>query len=482
MLISSLAKKGFFWSFIETIYKRGIHFFIGIILARLLTPSDYGLIGICSIVIALGSVFVEGGFGIALIRKKKCSEKDYSTVFIFNLVISSIFYLLIYFSSPIISQFFKNSELINLIRVLSLVIVFGAFSMIPKTILTKDVNFKSQSKVVGISMLISGLLGIILAYRGFGVWSLVIQALSLSFLSAILYWRASSWRPKLMFSKTSFKELFAFGSNLLIIDIINLIYKNSYYIIIGKYFSSAYLGFFTRADTTVNLITNNVTNTIKRASYPILAKLQDDEVALKKMYRKIVKNTYLIFSSLILGLAATSESFIYILIGEQWLPSVTYIQLLCFASFFMPLTIFNLNAINVKGHSKLYLKLQLTNKLMGVPAIFLGIYFGIEEMIVGFILVSFAYYLINNYYSSKLIKYSLKEQFYDLFPIFSVSILVSLIVYQLNQLNIEYHFMFIIQLTLAVLLTFIMYNIIQFQEFLEIQKKIYLKIKNIWSK
>ena len=206
-----------------------------------------------------------------------------------------------------------------------------------------------------------------MAFNGFGLWSLVAQSLTYSLFNAISLWLYNSWRPKFIFSKSSFNELFAFGSNLLITDLVDTIYKNIYYIIIGKFFSAASLGFFTRAENTVSLLTKNIIHTIKRVSYPVLSKLKDDDNALKAMYRKLVKNTMLITAFLILGLASSAKSFIFILIGEQWFPSVPYIQLLCFSTLLLPLTIFNLNAINVKGHSRLYLKLQMINKLIGIP-------------------------------------------------------------------------------------------------------------------
>lgn len=479
MSISSVTKKGFFWSFIETFSKKGLHFVIGIILARLLTPADYGLIGICTVFIAIGSAFVEGGFGVALIRKKNCSDEDYSTVFYFNIIISLIAYTLLFIFSPYIADIFKNLQLTKIIRVLSLGLVFGSFSVIQRAILTKEVNFKVQTKSTTLALLLSGIVGICLAFLGYGVWSLVVQSLLLSLIGTLSLWYLNSWRPKLIFSKSSFKELFLFGSNLLITDIINIIYKNAYYIVIGKFFSAASLGFFTRAETTVGMLTTNLTNTVKRVSYPVLAKLQDDEDGLKVMYKKLLKNTMLIGASLIFGLAATAKPLVLLLIGEQWLPSVLYIQLLSFAGIFLPLTIFNLNAINVKGRSMLYLKLQLANKVLGIPVILVGIYYGITEMLIGFIVVAFAYYLLNAYFSSKLINYSIKEQLIDILPIFIVSGLVSFLIHKLTFMDLHFTLTFALQVLSSLVLTALLYNLLRFKEYLALQNKLLLQLKKI---
>ena len=476
--LSSSSKKGFFWSFIENFSKKGLHFIIGIILARLLTPADYGLIGMCTIIISFGNIFVDSGFGIALIRKVDCTQEDFNTVFYFNILISIFFYCILYFTSPFIAEFFQIHELINLIRVLSLSIVFSAFGIIQRTILTKEIDFKSQSKAIVFSLVISGSIGILLAFKGYGVWSLIIQSLLLSIFTSIFYFHLSSWRPKFIFSFKSFKSLFAFSSNLLISDIINILFKNSYYIIIGKFFTAMQLGLFTRAETTVNLLVNNFTNTVKRASYPVLAKIQNDEDSLKLMYRKLIKNTFLIFSSLILGLASTAESFVLILLGEKWLECVPYIQLLCFIGYFMPLTIFNLNAINVKGQSKLYLKLQIFQKIINVPAIFIAYYFGIIEMLLTMILVSFIYYLVNSAYSNKLIKYNMKERFSDILPFVFVSIFVNLIVYQFNNFDLHYILIFTLQVLVALILTYLSYSLLKQDEFLLLKKNIINKTRN----
>lgn len=474
----NITKKGMFWSLTENLSKQGIHFIIGIILARLLSPSDFGLIGMCTVLVALGTTFVESGFGIALIRKKDCTDTDYNTVFYFNLVVSVLFYTILYFTAPLISRFFNQPQLIAIIRVLGLVIIIGAFNIIQRTILTKEVNFKLQTKITILSLIISGAIGIACASVGLGVWSLIFQSIALSFFGVCFMWIFNQWRPRLVYSWKSFRELFAFGSNLLITDLIETLYKNAYYIVIGKFFSSASLGFFTRAETTVSLVTNNIVNTVKRVSYPVLAKLQDDEMELKKMYRKLVKNTMLVCCTLIFGMAAVAEPLIVVLIGEKWVPSVINIQLLCFAGIFLPLTIFNLNGINVKGQSKLYLKLQLTNKFMAIPVILVGIFYGITPMLIGFIVLAILYYMINVHFSAKLIKYPMKEQLADIAPIFLISGIISLVVYGVNFLALDYWVKLGIQFLSGSIMTILVYNLIHFPEYMNLQRQILSFILN----
>lgn len=476
--LNQVTKKGMFWSLAENLSKQGIHFIIGIILARLLSPSDFGLIGMCAVLIALGTTFVDSGFGIALIRKKDCTETDYNTVFYFNLIVSVLFYIILFSTAPYVSNFFNQPQLIAIIRVLGLVIIIGAFNIIQRTILTKEINFKLQTKITILSIVLSGAIGITCAFLGLGVWSLIIQSISLSFFGVCFMWAFNHWRPRLVYSWKSFRELFAFGSNLLITDLIETLYKNAYYIVIGKFFSPASLGFFTRAETTVSLVTNNIVNTVKRVSYPVLAQLQDDDKELKIMYRKLVKNTMLVCCTLIFGMAAVAEPLIVVLIGEKWLPSVINIQLLCFAGIFLPLTIFNLNGINVRGQSKLYLKLQLTNKFMAIPVILVGIFYGITPMLIGFIIVAILYYIINVHFSEKLINYPMKEQLIDIAPIFLISGIISIVVYGVNFLSMDYWLKLGIQILSGGSMTILIYNIIRLPEYLNIQRQVLSFIKS----
>ncbi len=464
--------KGMFWSFAENVSKQFIRFFIGIILARLLSPSEFGLIGMVSVLIALGLVFSDGGFSVALIRKNNCNKNDYNTVFYTNLLIASFFYLTLYISAPYISVFYEQLQLTKIIRVMGIVVILNSINIIQRTILTKNIDFKLQSKITIYTSILSGFVGISLAYLGYGVWSLVFQAIAGSFFTTLFFWSNKIWKPKLIFSRESFKKLFAFGSNILITDIINTIHQNIYYVIIGKYFSPASLGFYTRANTTVSLATNNITKTIKRVSYPVLAKIKDNDIELKTMYKRLLKYTMLIVFTLNFGLIAVAKPFIVILIGEKWLPSVPFIQILSLAGIFLPLTIYNLNGINLKGNSRLYLKLQMLNKIMSIPVIIIGLYLGIKAMLLGFAIISAIYYVINTHYASKYINYTLKEQLFDLLPFFLISSFINIIVYSINFLNLNYISIFTIQIIIIISLTFLIYNTLKISEFINLKRKL----------
>ena len=273
---------GLTWSFIDNFAQKGITFVIGIILARLLSPSEFGLIGMITIFVAISSSFINSGFGSALIRKKDCTDTDLSTVFYYNLVVGVLFFLILLVSAPVISRFFNEPQLKSLVQVLAIILVIDFLTLIQTTILTKRVDFKLQTKISVISSIFSGIIGITMAFKGFGVWSLVVKQLSQHLANSVLLWLLNRWRPLFVFSKQSFKELFSFGYKLMISGLINAIYRNVYYMIIGKYFSAQELGYYTRANNFKNLPSSNINGIISRVSYPVLAQLQGSKVYLRE--------------------------------------------------------------------------------------------------------------------------------------------------------------------------------------------------------
>ncbi len=347
MSLKQKTVSGLFWSFIDDFAKLGITFVSGIILARLLTPREYGLIGMTTIFIAISQSFIDSGFRQALIRKGDCTQADYSTVFYFNLFVSFIFYLLLFVFAGTIGQFFKEPKLPAIIRVLGIGLIINALTLVQQTQLIKDINFRLQTRISVISAIISGIIGITMAYTGYGVWSLVATTLSGSFVTMLLLWLWRKWRPSLLFSWASFKEMFAFGSRLLISGLIDTVNRNIYNLIIGKYFSAADLGYYTRAVTFTNLPSQNLTGVVQRVSYPVLTTMQDDPQRLRAAYRKLIQNTMLISFVLMLGMAAVAEPMVITLVGEQWRPSIDYLQLLCFVGMFYPLHAINLNMLQV---------------------------------------------------------------------------------------------------------------------------------------
>ncbi len=437
---------GIIWSFADNSLTQIITFVVGIILARILSPAEFGLVGMIGIFIAVGQAFVDSGFNQALIRKLNCTDSDYSTVFYFNIAVSVIFYLILFFSAGAIADFFNEQKLVEILRVVSLSILLNAFGLVQETQLTKEIKIKVQTKISFTANITSGIVAVALAYTGFGVWSLVFRNLINIFIKNLLLWKFNNWKPSLVFSIKSFKELYAFGSKLFLSGLINRIFENIYYFVIGKYFSAEQLGFYTRADTFAKLPSSNINGVVQRISYPVLVKLQNDDAALKNALKKLIKSTMLLTMFFMIMMAASAESLIITLIGEKWYQSVFYLQLLCFSLILFPLQSLNLNMLNVKGRSDLFLKLEIIKKILVVPVILIGIFYGIKVMLLVMIINSFISYYLNSYYNKMLINYSMYEQLKDLFPTIIVISISGTVVFTLGQiLNINHLILLIIQ-------------------------------------
>ena len=299
---------GLFWSFLDSFSNQGVQFLVGIILARLLSPIEFGLIGMLTIFISISQSFIDSGFSRALIRKKNCTDTDYSTIFYFNLIIAVFFYFLLYIFANDIGSFFNEPKLETLLKILGIGLIFNAFGIIQRTILVKKINFKLQTKISLISSIGSGIIAISMAMFGFGVWSLVALTIARFGLNSVFLWILSKWKPILVFSMKSFKELFSFGSKLLLSGLIDTIYNNVFYLIIGKYYSAAELGFYSRADQFQALPSQNLTGMISKVTYPVLSSIQDDIPNLKLAYQRIVRSTMFIAFILMIGMAAVAKN------------------------------------------------------------------------------------------------------------------------------------------------------------------------------
>ncbi len=461
---------GTIWSFIDSFANQGIQFIVGIILARILTPEEFGLIGMLTIFIAVSQSFIDSGFTNALIRKQNCSQTDYSTVFYFNFIISVFFYFILFFFSGAISRFFDEPQLKLLLQILGIGLILNALGIIQRTILTKKIDFKLQTRVSFVASTISGLISIYMAYNGYGVWSLVVLTLSRFGFSTILLWIWNNWRPSLTFSTQSFKELFSFGNKLLISGLIDTAYNNIYYVVIGKYFAAQQLGYYIRANQFQALPSQQLTAVFGRVSYPILSTIQDDISKLKSAYQKLIKTTMFITFVLMLGMAASAESMILVLIGEQWLPSIIYLQLLCFVGIFYPISALNLNMLKVQGRSDLFLRLEIIKKILAIPVIAIGILFGIKIMIYTMIVNAIIGYYLNSYWSGKFIGYSFWHQVKDIFPTFILTLVMALLVLFVSKIvSLAYIWIFLLQIATGVVV------IIMLSELFKLQSYFYLK-------
>jgi len=438
--------KGVAWSFADNIASSGITFLVGLILARLLSPDEYGIMAIITIFIAISNSIVDSGFSNALIRKTNIKSVDYNTVFYFNLVVSFILYLTLYISSPAIGSFFKEPILVELTRIIGWILIINALAIIPRTILVRNVDFKTQTKVSLISSISSGIIGISMAVSGMGVWSLVGQQFSRQLLNTIFLWIYCKWFPIWEFSMKSFKEMFNFGSKLLISGLINTIYQNVYYLIIGRFYTSAQLGQYTRAEQFNTIFSSNLTSVIQRVSYPVLSCIQDEPSRLREAYRKVIKMTMFVTFACMLGLAAVAKPLIIILIGEKWSISARFLQIICFSGMLYPLHAINLNILQVKGRSDLLLKLEVLKKIIAIFPIGLGIFYGIECMLWGSVFISIIAFFLNSYYSAELIKYSTSSQIKDILPTFLVSLFVTSIMWSITLFKFPLYLLLILQI------------------------------------
>lgn len=473
--------KGVGWSFADNIANSGITFLVGLVLANILTPEEYGIMAMVTIFIAVSNSIVDSGFSNALIRKINIRSVDYNTVFYFNLIVSIFLYLILYVSAPAISVFFKEPVLVDVMRVIGWILIINALAIIPRTIFVRNINFKAQTKVSLIASVSSGVIGIGMALAGWGVWSLVGQQLSRQLLNTVFLWIFCRWRPLWEFSTQSFKELFGFGSKLLASGLIDTIYRDIYYLIIGRFYSAADLGQYTRASQFNTIFSSNLTSVVQRVSYPVLSSIQNEPERLLGAYRRVIKTTMLITFACMLGLAAVAKPLIVILIGEKWLPAVYFLQIICFSGMLYPLHAINLNILQVKGRSDLFLKLEIIKKAIAVIPVTLGIFFGIEFMLWGSVCTSFNAFFLNSYYSADLIGYPTLRQIRDVAPTFLVSLIVAGIMWGLSFLPLSYYIILPLQLIVGLVLAYLIYERIKLPEYMEIRGmalSIFRKIKN----
>jgi len=396
-------KLGFFWGTIEQLSMKGAQFVIGLVLARLLLPADYGLIGMLAIFIAIAQTFTDSGFSIALIQKKNRNETDFATTFFFNIGVSIFFFLTLFFTAPYIAIFYNSPELSLLTKVIAFNIILSSFAVVQRAKLTILLDFKTQAKASFSSVIIGGVVGILMAYRGYGVWALVVQSLIRNGSNTFFLWIMSRWVPKPVFSKASFLELFSFGSKLLGAGLLDTIYRNMYLIVIGKVFDARELGFYTRAQQFQKLPSENISNIISRVTFPVMSSIQDDSEKLSTVYRKFIRLSAFIIFPLMAGLAVISEPLIRLLLTEKWILSVPLLQLLSFAGMLYPIHSINLNILKVKGRSDLFLRLEIIKKIIITIAILITFSFGVKVMVIGQIITSYIAFFINTHYSNKMI-------------------------------------------------------------------------------
>lgn len=427
--IKSKAVTGVFWTGIEKLSVQLIQFAFGIVLARLLSPEDYGVVGMLTIFIAIASTFSDSGFASALIQKQSCSDLDYSTAFYFSFFVSIFCYLFLFLLAPCIADFYKMPLLESVMRVYSLSLIVGAMSSVYQTKLKINLRFKELSLISLFTMLITGGVGLLLAFCGCGVWALVFQSLIGSLFSLMCFVFILRWIPSFQFSRESFSHLWNFGSKLLASGLINTIYANMYALVIGKYFSPSNVGYYNRARQYASLPLQIINDVTVKVNYPVLAKFKDDDEQLLRSYKRLMcVPLYLLYPALI-GLALVAEPLVTLMIGEKWLPCVPFLQILCVGYLFTPLTSLNLNLLYVKGRTDLVLKLEFIKKPIAFSILFFTLQYGIYALVIGKSIYEFVAFSINCYYTKKILGYGLIQQLKSLIPIFFNCVLMGLCVY-----------------------------------------------------
>lgn len=469
--------KGVGWSAIDNVTQMGVTFIVSIVLARLLTPDDYGLIGIITIFTMVCNTLINAGFNSALIRKKDCTDDDYNTVFICNMVLSLLLYAVIFFCSPLISDFFGREELTALTQVSTLSMIIGALAIVQQTRLTKRIDFKTQTKITLTASVSSGALGIVMALLNFGVWSLVAQQLAAQALRTVLLFVYNKWLPRLRFSRESFHELFGFGWKLMLSGLLDTVWKELYQLVVGKFYNPATLGQYTRSKQFSQLFSSNLTNVVQRVTFPVLSNIQDDKERLVSAYRRIIKFTMFVTAISMFFLGAVSEPLLYCLIGPKWHDAAVYLPLICITGSTYPLHAINLNMLQVQGRSDLFLGLEIVKKIIALGPLFVGAFVGIIPMLLTNIIVCIISYFLNSYYSGKFIGYSSWMQIKDFAPSYGVATLIAISVYFLKFLPVTNWIILPIQIVIGAVVFFLITH--KMEEYREMKNMVIPIVKKL---
>ena len=421
--------KGVLWSSVEQFSVQIIQFVLGLIMARILSPHDYGLVGMILVCTSIAETFVNGGFSNALIRKQNKTEVDYSTAFYFNVVVGLVAYLLLFLLSPLIADFYNEPLLDSLTKIVSINVFINSLGIVQRARYSIKVDFKTQAKATTTSVLISGIIGIWMAYNGYGVLAIVWQSVIRNALNVLLLWIFAKWLPLLQFSWQSFREMWSFGYKLLLSGLIDRIYSNIYQLVIGKVFSAKDLGNYTRAHQFASFPSSNITGIIGRVTYPILSSIQDDDVRLERVYRKYLRLSAFIVFPLMVGLSALSEPLIISVLTEKWRAAIILLQVICFGMMWYPIHAINLNLLQVKGRSDLFLKLEIIKKIIGVTILCITVPIGLVAMCIGGIFSSIFCLAVNTYYTGKLINVGFWLQMRDLLPTLLLSLFMGVVVF-----------------------------------------------------
>ena len=425
--------KGVMWSSIDRFSTQGIQFVFSILIARLLLPEDYGVVAMLNIFMSVSQKFIDSGFSTALIRKSDRTDIDFSTVFYFNIAVSIFFYAALWIVSPYIAAFYNIPLLEDITKVVALNLVISSFAGIQSAKLTIDINFKARAIISVSSTVLTGAVGLWMAYNGYGVWALVIQSVFGSLFCTVMLWLFVRWVPRLAFSWKSFQEMFSFGSKLLVSGLLDTIYNNVYTLVIGKFFSSSALGVYSRADGLAQYPSSNITNVLQGVTFPVLCSIQNDLERLAGVYKRFLRLSAFIVFPLMVGLAAVADPLIRLVLTDKWEGAIYLLQILCFSMMWYPIHAINLNLLQVRGRSDFFLKVEVIKKIQGVVVLCVTLPLGIVAMCYGRIVGSLLSLIYNTYYTKKLIGYGYFAQMKDLLHILLHSLVMGVCAWSVVQ-------------------------------------------------
>lgn len=465
----SLRQKTFsnlLWRFMERMGAQLVAFVVSLILARILSPEHYGLIALVTVITSILNVFVDSGLGTALIQKKNADDTDFSTVFYANIFICIILYIVLFFTAPLIAHFFKKLELVSVIRVLGISVIISGVKNVQQAYVSKHLMFKKFFFATIGGAIVSAIVGIVLAVRGFGVWALVLQQLISAFIDTCILWLIVPWRPKRLFSLSRLKSLYSFGWKLLVASLINTIYLDIRQIVIGRGYSSSDLAYYNQGQKFPQLIGINVNSTIDSVLFPVMTEVQQDVLKIKMMTRRAIKTASYIMWPLLLGLAGVSHNVVTLILTDKWLPCVPYLILACFCFGFEPLQTANLNAIKALGRSDITLKLEIVKKSISTIIIFLTMPFGVLAIAIGSFIYTIIATVCNSFPNRKLLNYSYFEQIKDIFPSFFISICMSVLVYFLPLSTLPTTVQLILQILIGAIFYVSITALLRFESFI----------------
>lgn len=442
--------KSLFWRFMERGGSQGISFIISLVLARILSPEDYGLIALTTIFISLANVFMQTGLNSALIQKKEIDSLDYSTVFFSSIILSIFLYIILFFSAEKIALFYNEIKLISILRILGLTLFFSAVNSIQIAIVSREMNFKILFFSSIIASILSGVIGLILAYNNYGVWSLVIQQLLQQIISMVVMFKFIKWIPKLEFSLHRFHLLFDFSGNILVAALIDTLYANLRSLLIGKYYTSAMLGFYNRGKQFPSILVDNINGTLQTVMLPAYSKEQEDFVKIKTMMRRTIQTSSYIVFPMMIGLICISNQLVTIVLTEKWLPCIPFLNIYCIAYALLPLESASLQAIKAVGDSKLFLKMEIMKKIVGMLFLILSLPLGVYYIAYGVILNTIFSVLLNFYINRKVFNYTFYEQVSDISESFFLSLLMGLIISIIPVFNYSILITFFSQIALGI--------------------------------